>query len=54
MKLVRDEKLYKKIKPDIPIRKYILIQDKSLRKFKLNWFGPYKVILTALISIYRL
>ena len=36
IKLVRDEKLYKKIKPDILIGKYVLIRDESLRKFKLN------------------
>ena len=35
-KLVRDKKLRKKTKPDIPIRKYIFIRDESLRKFKPN------------------
>ena len=54
IKLVRDEKLYKKIKPDILIGKYVLIRDESLKKFKLNWFGLYKVIFTALINTYGL
>ena len=53
-KLVRDEKLRKKTKPDIPVGKYVLIRDESLKKFKPNWFGLYKVILTALISTYGL
>jgi len=53
-KLVRDEKLRKKTKPDIPVGKYVFIRDESLRKFKPNWFRPYKVILTALIGTYGL
>jgi len=54
IKLIRDEKLRKKTKPDIPIGKYVLIRDEFLRKFKPNWFGLYKVILTALINTYGL
>jgi hypothetical protein len=53
-KLVRDEKLRKKTKLDILIGKYVLIRDESLRKFKLNWFRLYKVILAALIGTYGL
>ena len=54
VKLVRDEKLRKKTKLDIPVGKYVLIRDESLRKFKPNWFGLYKVILAALIGTYGL
>ncbi|OBT84925.1 hypothetical protein VE02_06636 [Pseudogymnoascus sp. 03VT05] len=50
--LVQDEQFA--LKPDIKVRTYVLVQDENPRKFRSKWYGPYKVIMAALIRTYAL